>query len=69
MEWIGHVLRANNQLNFVLYDSSMTPFGFNSSGNWFQKDVVAVMFSGCPSNQVKSKISDADWVAPMYTPA
>lgn len=68
MEWIGHVLRDNSQLNLPLYFSSMTPFGFSCWGIFFQKDVVAVMFSGCPSNQVKSKISDADWVAPMYTP-
>ena len=60
MEWIFHLLRADAQLNFVCFLSSMTPFSFRFPGVTAQKELVAVMFTGSPFNQVNSKISVGD---------
>ena len=67
MERMFHLLRAGVQLNCFCFLSIMTPFVIRLPGITAQKELVAVMFTGSPFNQVNSKISVGDWVAPMYT--
>ena len=60
MEWIFHLLMSGVQLNCLVFLSIMTPFGIRLPGVTAQKELVAVMFTGSPFNQVNSKISVGD---------
>ena len=51
---------AGVQLNCLVFLSIMTPFGIRFPGVTAQKELVAVMFTGSPFNQVNSKISVGD---------